>query len=147
MSIEFDPALFREQFPQFSDDVKYPDAFLQMYWDMATCYISDSDYGFLSGDCRVLAINLMTAHLVLISALNAGDGTPTDPGVVTSSSVDKVSISIQPPPNQDQWSWWLSKTPYGQQLEALLSANIVGGYTIGGLPEKSAFRRVGGFFY
>ncbi len=142
-TIEFDVTQFRTAFPEFADDAKYPDATLQVYWDTATCYVSDEDYGCLSGDCRRLALNLMTAHLCKISEMaQAGD----TPGQVTSATIDKVSVSTTPPPNKSQWSWWLNTTPYGQQLEALLATNAVGGMYIGGLPEKSAFRKVGGIF-
>jgi len=143
--IVFDPVLFREQFPAFSCDAHYTDAMLQMMWDMAVCYISDCNYGCLQGNCRQLAINLMTAHLQYISD-KAVNGATT--GFVTSATIDKVSVSTQAPPatNQTFFNWWLSQTPYGQQLLALLKAKSVGGLYIGGLPERSAFRKVGGIF-
>lgn len=148
-TIDFDADQFRQALPAFADETQYPDAILQVYWDTATCYISDQDYGCLTGACRRQALNLMTAHLCVISE-NAQKGSDVSSGQVTnfitSSTVDKVSVSVAQPPAKDQWSWWLSTTPYGQQLQALLSANIAGGLYIGGLPEKSAFRKVGGVF-
>lgn len=143
-TITFDIAEFRERFPEFEDDTKYPDAVLQKYWDMATCYISDEDYGCLSGTCRNLAIELMTAHLT-----NIGEGTAIGeaPVFVNSSTVDKVSVSVTPPPQKDQYEWWLNLTSYGQQLLALLKTKAVGGCYIGGSPERAAFRQVGGYFY
>lgn len=142
-TIEFDVDQFREAFPAFADETTYPDATLQMYWDTATCYVSNEDYGCLTGDCRRQAINLMTAHLCTISTMVQSGKTPK---FVQSSTIDKVSVSVTPPPNKDQYSWWLSLTPYGAQLQALLGANIAGGLYIGGRPEKAAFRKVGGFF-
>ena len=143
-TITFDIEQFREQFPEFSNETTYPDVMLQMYFAMATCYVSDEDYGCLSGACRGLALNLMTAHLTKI-------GTDTtvgeDPAFVTSATVDKVSVSTQPPPDKDQYEWWMSLTSYGQQLLALLKAKSVGGCYIGGSPERAAFRGVGGYFY
>ena len=65
--ITFDVSLFRSQFPAFASATDYTDATLQGYWDAAICYVSNNDYGVVSGDCRVRAINLMTAHLTALS--------------------------------------------------------------------------------
>ncbi len=141
--ITFDVSLFRQQFPAFSNSATFPDAMLQMYWDMATCYISDCDYGWLNDGCRLLAINLMTAHLTALSVIIAAGETP---GIVNSATIDKITVSLTPPPIPNQWRWWLNTTPYGAQLLALLAANSAGGFYIGGLPELSAIRKVGGIF-
>ena len=142
-TITFDVTKFREQFPEFSNEITYPDSMLEMYWEMATCYVSNEDYGCLSGSCRELALYFMTAHLTKI-------GTDTtngeDPAFVTSATVDKVSVSTQPPPQKDQYEWWLSLTSYGQQLLALLKAKSAGGLYVGGSPERAAFRGIGGCF-
>lgn len=142
-TIVFDPAKFREQFPEFISNSCYPETMLQMYWDLATCYVSDEDYGCLSGSCRESALCLMTAHLTKIGKdTSSGE----DPSFITSATVDKISVSTQPPPQKDQYQWWLSLTSYGQQLLALLKAKSAGGFYIGGSQERAAFRKVGGFF-
>ena len=142
--IEFDVTLFREQFPAFASVATFPDARLQMYWDNATCYVSDvGNYGWLQGRCRRLAINYMTAHLTALSVLIAAGQTP---GLVQNSAIDKISVGLTPPPLKNQWQWWLSTTPYGQELLALLQTRSTGGWYIGGRPELAAFRKVGGRF-
>lgn len=141
-TLTFDVANFRSQFPAFANAGDFPDATLQQYWDWATCYIDDNgSYGELTGTCRQLALNFMTAHLTATSVIIAGGDVP---GVASSASVDKVSVSMQPPPQSNQWQWWLATTPYGQQLLSLLSARSVGGFYVGGLPERDPFRKVGG---
>lgn len=145
-TIIFDPTLFRQQFPAYANVTTYPDAMLQMYWDMAICYVSDQTYGFcwdLDEHCRTLALNLMTAHLLYIAGLVADGQTAI---LINSSTVDKITVNLTVAPIRNQWQWWLSTSPYGQQLWALLQVNSVGGIYIGGLPELSAFRRVGGYF-
>jgi len=144
-TLTFDVALFRAQFPEFADPAQYPDALLQGYWDIAICYISDEDYGCLTGACRQLALNQLVAHLARINKMIA-DGNGTDPGFVSSATIDKVSVTRMTPPQRDQWYWWLNQTPYGAQLLALLEANAVGGFYIGGGPELGAFRRAGGSY-
>lgn len=127
-TITFDVAAFRLQFPAFADPVAFPDATLQGYRDAATCYISADDYGYLNGDCRARALNLMTAHIAALSVIIAAGQTP---GLVSGSTVDKISVTLTPPPVKDQWQWWLALTPYGQQLAALLAAKAVGGLFVG----------------
>ena len=143
-TLTFDVTLFRQQFPEFSNTTTYPDIRLQMYWDQATCYISDCNYGRLKDDCRQLAINLMTAHLTKISTLIANNQFSFTP---TGATIDKISISLTPPPTYNAWQWWLEGTEYGKQLLALLQARSVGGFQIGGFPETQSFRRVGGIFF
>lgn len=143
--ITFDVTAFRAAFPQFANLTKYPDARLQGYFDSASCIINNNDYGCgsLTGTCRVRALNLQTAHLAALADIIAGGQAP---GLVNSATVDKVSVSLTPPPFKNQWQWWLSLTPYGAELLALLQAKAVGGFYVGGLPEISAFRKVGGIF-
>lgn len=142
-TLTFDVTLFRQQFPAFADPTAFPDAQLQMYWDMATCFMSDEDYGWLNGACRQLALNMMTAHLTATSVLIANGQTSI---LVQGATIDKVTVTLKPPETPNEWRWWLNTTPYGMQLLTLLSANSVGGFYIGGLPELAAFRRIGGIF-
>src|SRR6267154_2912 len=135
----FDVAAFRLQFPQFASVIQFPNVTLQMYYDQATCYISDQNYGWLNGNCRFLALNLMTAHLAALSLkVNAGKVT----GLVQTSTIDKISVGLTPPPLKSQWQWWMNLTSYGQQLFAMLQAKAVGGLYVGGLPERNAIRKV-----
>ncbi|MGJ0509055.1 MAG: DUF4054 domain-containing protein [Methylocystis sp.] len=127
--ITFDIAAFRAAFPQFTSDTTFPDETLQGYWDVAIVYISDSDYGYLAGAARTRALNLMTAHLAALGVLIAAGQVP---GLVSGSTVDKISVTLTPPPVKDLFMWWLSLTPYGQQLAALLSTWSVGGMYIVG---------------
>ena len=89
-TIVFDAALFRQQVPDFADVVKYPDAIIQSWWDIATDYISTTDYGYLSGNARVLAINLLAAHLMFIAENPSGGGS----GILTSASEGSVSVGL-----------------------------------------------------
>lgn len=142
-SIQLDVSAFRAAFAAFESKTAYPDTALSATWAAATCYVSPEDYGHLQGDDRVRALNLMTAHLLALADIVKGGQTP---GMVSTATVDKVQVTLTPPPVKSQWQWWLSLTPYGQQLLALLSAAAVGGFYISGLPEGSAFRRVYGIY-
>lgn len=141
-----DVAQFRLLFPAFADETKFPDAMIAVWWDLATEYITEYDNCLISGKTLQFALNLMAAHLAQTFTMIAnGSGTGT-PGLVTSASEGSVSISMTPPPAKSAWQFWLSTTPYGLQLWALLSSLLVGGITLGGHPEINSFRRGYGVF-
>lgn len=140
----FDAVAFREQFPAFSSATKYPDALLSRYFTSATCFIWPIDWKYLHGNCLQLALNLMTAHLAQIGAnINQGN---TSTGILTSASIDKVSVGLQAPATKNGWQAWLATTPWGMELWALISAKRPRVLVAGGSPERAAFRGVGGVF-
>jgi hypothetical protein len=143
--ISFDVAAFRVSFPAFASVTAYPDATLQMYWDNACLFVRPNTsvclVGALAPDRKERILNLLTAHLAQLATLIALGQTP---GQVQSSTVDKVSVSLTPPPQETQFQWWLGLTPYGQQVLALLQVASVGGFYIGGLPERAPFHKVAG---
>lgn len=141
--ILFDVAQFRLAFPAFASETLYPDEVLQMYWDEGTCYVSDRDCGRLRGGCRRQALNLMVAHLATLSGIIELGVTPN---VILSAGIDKISVSNMPPPVKSQFQMWLAGTPYGLRLWALLNVRSVGGFYVGGLPERSGFRKIAGIF-
>lgn len=134
---------FRAAFPAFEDTAVFNDARLNAFFSAAGSYVSTDEYGSLTVPQRTRAVYLMMAHLLDISQQAAAGDSPQ---MVQSSSIDKVSVTVVTPPAKSQWQWWLSLTPYGLELWALLSAQAAGGLYIGGLPERSAFRKVGGIF-
>lgn len=138
-----DIAAFRAMFPQFASEAIYPNASLEMWWAMATVSMSAADNCALYGDTLQLALNLMTAHLgaLFVSMASGKRG-----GVLTSASIDKVSVGYESPPFKNGWQFWLASTPYGLQLWALLTGLAAGGFYVGGAPEGAAFRKVGGYF-
>lgn len=138
-----DLAAFRATFPAFADPVKYPDLSITMWWTMGNQYIYSYDNCLICGDTLQLALNLMTAHLAQ-SFTMIGNG--QTPGVITGAGEGSVNVSMMPPPVKTGWQFWLATTPYGLQLWALLQSLTVGGFTLGGLPETSGFRRVYGVF-
>lgn len=141
---EYDDAKFRQMFPEFADPVKYPAALIEEYWTQASCYIVGEGNILLGSCCSFLALGQMTAHMMTIAA-HAAKGKQA--GYKTGATVDKVSVSYAAPPAIDQFSWWLSTTPYGAALAALLEVKAAGGFSVGGLNERGAFKKVGGVFF
>lgn len=135
-----DPDAFRTLFPAFAAQ---PTATLEQYWPAAVTYLGDYDTALLYGAGRQQALYLMMAHLIELGQM-AQRG--QSPGFVVMSRIDKISVQLAQPPARDAWSYWLMLTPYGVQLWALLSQRAAGGFYVGGLPERAAFRQVGGGF-
>lgn len=138
-----DVTAFRAMFPEFADTVKYPDASITMWRTMGNQYIYSYDNCLISGDVLQLALNLVTAHLAKSFTMISNGQSVV---VVAGATEGSVAVSMVPPPAKTGWQWWLNTTPYGVQLWALLQTLVVGGFTIGGAPESSGFRRVYGVF-
>jgi hypothetical protein len=140
----YDDALFRAQFPAFADGLIYPEVLIAMYFDVATCYINAYDHCRLHDDCLQYALNLMTAHLLALNALDPSGGGGV--GAVSSATIDKVSVTTQIPTAAGPFRQFLIRTGFGQQLSALLSIKAVGGFMVGGSPERASIRQAGGRF-
>lgn len=135
--ITFDPLKFRAMIPEFSDATKWPEVLLALYWDQAICVAENE-----GDDCTEMRLYLLMAHLLKIHQnvlMKNKQG-----GFVSASTIDKVSVTKVAPPSSDMFEWWLGQTTYGQQLLAMLQIDGVGGLYVGGLPERLAFRKVGG---
>lgn len=129
------PQDMRTRIPAFADPEKYPDELLQTMLDTAICYVSDYNCGPLRNNCRVQAICLMAAHLLTLRERMAQGGGNGTVGAVASSSVGNVSVSMVPPPNKDQYDYWMNLTDYGAELLRLLAIFATGGLYIGGSME------------
>jgi hypothetical protein len=139
----YDDASFRAQFPEFASSITYPANTLLGYFGVASDYINPNDGRINNGATLQLMLDLMTAHLAKsFSMINAGQTSV----ILSGSSTGSVSVSLTPPPVKNAYQWWLSTTPYGNQLRALQMAKAAGGFMSGGSLERSAFRKAGGVF-
>ncbi len=139
-TLQYIDADFRALFPAFASTTTYPAVTLQLYWDVATDYISANPqcWGGLKINQQTLALNQLTAHITQLNTLAA---TGQAGGIVQGATVDKVSVTLVPPPVPNQWRFWLNQTSYGQQLLALLEVASVGGWFLGGYPTPFTLRR------
>jgi len=137
---------FREKFPQFVNPVLYPTDNILLMADMVDCYIDVGNRWFRCVKCQELMTELLTAHLLVIN------GTPVSPangatGIISNATVGSVSVGFfNASSSKGAFMSWLGKTPYGEQLAALLARLSIGLGYIGGSPERRAFRKVGGRF-
>lgn len=142
-----DLAKFRELFPEFANETVYPDARIQLYWDTGATILGASDGPLLSGDQLDVCLYYMAAHLLKAAVIQAKAATGgAVAAVVTGATVDKTSVTIAAPPFKDGWAYWLSTTPYGAELWALLSVMSAGGVYLSGRPATLGFRGPAGGF-
>jgi hypothetical protein len=115
----------------------YPEATLQLWWNNSIQYISDiGNFGALQDGKREYAIQLMMAHLLYLQTLILAGQVP---GIVQASTIDKVQVTLVPPVLKSQFQWWLSTSPYGMALLALLRVVSAGGFYVGGSPVRAGF--------
>ena len=129
-------SLFRQQVPAFASVATYPSTTVSNFWNIASNYLSTNNYGFLVDDARQYALNLMTAHLLQLNNMIASGQIPQ---VLTGATVDKVTVSLEPPPQKTAFQYWLSTTPYGMQLRALLMSSGAGGFYVPGSMGRNGF--------
>lgn len=143
---------FRTRFPEFTV-AAYSDAMIQVYFDMASVFISADGcpWQTLSGARLDLALQYLTAHLIALAdqakAAGPGGATTSQGGFETSATIGEISVAKLAPPATGAWDWWLYQTQYGSALMAFLSTLAVGGLSVGGLAESESFRRAGGVFW
>ena len=137
--------LFRKRFAYFANPAQWPDDTVQVAADMATCYIDIANSWYRCAECRELMTELITAHLLYLngSALVPGQ---TNTGTVTNATVGSVSVGLTTFAHKSEFTAWLGKSPWGEQLLAMLARLAVGPIYIGGSPERRAFRKFGGRF-
>lgn len=137
---------FREKFPAFANPVLYPNDSILLMADITDCYIDVGNRWFRCVKCQDLMTELLTAHLLMIN------GTPAAPasgatGIISNATVGSVSVGfVSAASSKGSFMAWLGKTPYGEQLSALLSRLSAGLGYVGGTPERRAFRKGSGRF-
>lgn len=134
----------RLMYPYFANETAYPDVVLQLQLDASQDYISPYVCDYMSLSARTRATYLMACHLQSITdKINNGESTD----LITSTIIDKITVTATPPTFKNQFQHWLNTTPYGKELLALLQMKSVGGMYYGGSPERSAFRKMDGTFW
>lgn len=137
--MEFPIAKFRTLYPMFND---IDDETVLVVAELGECYLSKCN-----GACYEQAWMLVVAHMLALRAVQDDPDAPS--GIVTSASIGSVSVSYAAPPAGTSEDHWFNLTPYGQQLLALLTKCKAGNgspFYVGSMPERAAFRSVGGRF-
>jgi len=113
-------------FPEFADTTKFPEAGATFWIGQGYAQISPR-----LGRQRDLAVMLFTAHNVVLAAqaakaMASGGVSGQATGVVSSKSVDKVSVSYDTAATAIQNAGFFNATSYGQRFYRLMQAASVG---------------------
>lgn len=126
--MSFSIATFRTNFPEFTDETKYPDSMVS-FWEG----IADKRLNTLKWDTLLdEGLQLYTAHHLVISAMNVADvALGADPGkstgVVGSQSVGGVSVSIDTGASLETDAGYWNETTYGKMFYRLMRTVAAGG--------------------
>lgn len=133
--VDFTVEHFIYDFPEFAT---IPSHTLDLFLLRTKAYISTENYGVIQGDARLLACELMMAHLLTIHNRIVNDN-QTQAVSVSSASIQNVSVSLAPPANRTQFEFWLNLTVYGTELWSLLTTKTPCGIYVQGTPQRVLF--------
>lgn len=126
----FDPALFRQQRPQFANPDKYSDAFLQNCFDEATLICSNKESSLIPYnpdrqvyDRQILLYLLLTCHIATLA-------TSGQVGSITSATEGSVSASFYV--EQKKGAAWFAQTQCGYSYWQMVQKYKLGGIFING---------------
>lgn len=123
-----DVALFRTNFPEFSDTAVYPTARITFWASLAEKMLPEQ----LWGDVWVYACNLYVAHEIVIATQNVQNsqigGSPGQSGgIANNKTVGSVSVGYDSTTQSEKNAGWWNRTTYGQQLYRLIQIFGAGG--------------------
>ena len=125
----FDPALFREQRPQFADTSKFSDAFLQNCFNEATLICNNTD-AFMVPYNPVKNINDRQILLYLLTCHIATLATSGQVGSITSATEGSVSAGFYI--DQRKGAAWFTQTQCGYMYWQMIQKYKLGGIFING---------------
>lgn len=119
-------AEFRIRFPEFADDVEYPDARIQLFLDDAANYYMGTDENRWCNKYNYAQCYLAAHLLTVATGAEAGD-TSVKSGPVSSKSAGGVSVSraVVAKDRSDQDDFYMG-TVYGQQFLNIRNTCFVG---------------------
>jgi hypothetical protein len=136
-SIVFDINDFRIKYPIF-DSIS--DSVVLRAFDSAEMFISNNNSCYLNENRLKYVLYLMTAHILQIGIDTASNNGGTA-GIVSSASIDKISVSFEARISKSAFQYFLNKTIYGEEILALFSLWSAGGYYVGGSNATLGFKR------
>lgn len=125
----FDPALFREQRPQFADISKFSDAFLQNCFDEAVLICNNTDASMVpynpvkNINDRQILLYLLTCHIATLA-------TSGQVGSITSATEGSVSAGFMV--DTRKGAAWFTQTQCGYTYLQMIQKYKCGGIFING---------------
>jgi|11BtaG_2_1085332.scaffolds.fasta_scaffold02421_3 hypothetical protein len=136
-SITFDINEFRIKYPIF-DTVQ--DSVVLSAFDDAEIFISNNTNCILDESKLKYVLYLMTAHMLQIGIDTSSNG-GVNSGIVSSTSIDKISVSFESKISKTSFQYFLNKTLYGEKILAAFSLWAAGGFYVGGSYATKGFKK------
>lgn len=119
---------FREDFPQFGNAVTFPNAQIQFRLNQADQLLDENNFG----EVFPYLAELFVAHYMALQAADnraaaIGGGGGANSGVVSSKSVDKVSVSYDSSATMNPDAGFWNNTRYGAEFWQLIQMFGMGG--------------------
>lgn len=135
----FTIAQFRASFPEFADDVRYPNNIITLWSDLAIKFVDCERWG----ECYIMGVSLYTAHSLVLatdSALAAQiGGLPGGRGgAISSKSVGSASVSFDTSDSSEANAGHWNQTQYGRQYIHLVQLIGQGCYQLCSRPVGMA---------
>ncbi|WP_172513487.1 DUF4054 domain-containing protein [Enterobacter roggenkampii] len=111
-------AQFRETFPQYADETKYPTPMIQARLNRADALLSESRFG---EEIFPYIVGLYVAHYLYLYAIDmravaAGTAGGVNSGIQTAKSVDKVSASYDASATLDPNAGFWNNSRHGSEF-------------------------------
>lgn len=118
-------SFFTQVYPEFKPiALKDEQTIIRMFYKIACLYPS---YKQLAKDdpdikCELYySFFMLVAHYLVINGFAQELGLNKSAGLISSSSIDGVSVSFQTAPAKDNYQYFFNQTPYGQEYLAYLA--------------------------
>jgi hypothetical protein len=113
----FDISVFRKQFPEFSDTVKYPSPMIEMWSAFAIAQVRASAWGTQVN----LGISLYTAHELVLAAQNVdasrvGGSPGQQGGIAQTKTIGSVTVGYDAQSSNEKDASYWNLTTYGKQF-------------------------------
>lgn len=113
----FTIAQFRQDFPEFTDPVRYPNSMITFWSTIAIAQVN----ACLWGDLTVQGIELYTAHEITLQARDIATSTNggfpgQSSGIANQKTVGNTSIGYDASTQTEKDAGWWNQTTYGKQF-------------------------------
>lgn len=130
------PDQFRETFPQYADETKYPTPMIQARLNLADALLSESRFG---EEIFPYIVGLYVAHYLYLYTVDmrsvaAGAAGGVNTGILTAKSVDKVSASYDASQTLDPNAGFWNNSRHGSEFWEYLMMFGAGAIQLG-IPE------------
>jgi len=117
---------FRSRFPEFSDEVEYPDIHITVLFEDSQLLYLGVDKNRWKGKYDI-AQSYLVAHLLTVSDISQAGDTNARAGVINSKSAGGVSVSraVTSKDRSDSDDFFMT-TSYGQQYLIIRNSTFVG---------------------